>query len=86
MPLSGVAGAREVLLPHCRIAHCAFLSVPRGLETRFSAWLGTYRGRGAKARSRWQDACFLLAGSQCVGVAGLPCQRVAAMLHPGTVP
>ena len=52
MPLSGVAGARVSLSPHHRIAHCPFFGEPWGLGARFSARLGTYSGRGAKARSR----------------------------------
>lgn len=63
MPVSGVAGARGSLLLHHRIAHCLFFGAPWSLGARFSGRVGTYRGRGAKARSRGILARFLFAAS-----------------------
>ena len=86
MPISGVAGARGRLLPHHRIAHCLFFGAPWSPGARFSGRVGTYSGRGAKARSRGILARFSFSRVYCVGVAWLPCQCVAAMLCPSTVP
>ena len=76
MSLSEVAGARGSLLPRRRIAHCAFLSVPRGLQQRFGGRVGTYSGRGAKARSRGILACFLFTASNVWVLRGC---RVSAL-------
>lgn len=76
MHVSEVAGARVVWPLHHRIAHCPFFGAPWSLGARFRVRLGTYRGRGAKARFRWQGDCFLVAAS---GVWVLRGCRVSAL-------